>query len=209
MYKTERNAFGLLKQSIDHDAILKSDIEQAFQAILTKYATKIYENRFLVGGVAEVILVSALRAAGIDAKDVAAQDARYDIEIPQGRLSVKGCFSKGASNIRLINVLGASTRSEWDIGTLFVISEKGIGYADPELMPNLTKRVSDAVTLNVRDLNLFLSDHPQYLIECEIPYALTDEAKSELVSRTIARDILKATARLKNFIGTAYQDPAS
>lgn len=200
MYESERGAFEKLKSVTESDLILKSDLENAFSAVLTRYATKIYENRFLVGGVSEVILVSALRAVGIPAEDIAAQDERFDIRIPGGHLSVKGHFSQGASDIRLINVLGESSRSEWDTGTLFVIAGTGIGYADPELLPGSTHRVSDAVVLRYRKLREFLSEQTQFLIACQIPYTLADVERSELASRTVAREILKDTHKLKDFI---------
>jgi hypothetical protein len=200
MYESEREAFERLKAMAENDLMLKSDLESAFNAILTRYATRIYENRFLVGGVCEVILVSALRAVGISAEDIATQNDRYDIRIPGGHFSVKGHFSKGASDIRLINVLGESSMSGWDTGTIFVLAGIGIGYADPELLPNSTHRVSDAVVLRYRKLREFLSEQTQFLIACQIPYTLADVEQSELASRTVAREILKNTHKLKDFI---------
>lgn len=200
MYEREREAFNELKVAIESDSILKTDIENAFQAVLTRYATRIYENRFLVGGVTEVILVSALRAAGILAEDIAAQDDRYDIRIPGGHFSVKGHFSSGVSDIRLINVLGDSSKSEWDTGTIFVFAGLGIGYADPDLLPGCTRRVSDAVVLRYRKLRVFLSEQSLFLIECQIPHALQEVEQSELASRTVAREVLKNTQKLKDFV---------
>lgn len=200
MYNSERLTFETLKKGVESDSILKTDIEDAFSSVLTRYATRIYENRFLVGGVCEVILISALRATGVQAVDCAIQDDRYDISIPNGQFSVKGHFSQGTSDIRLINVLGNSSNSEWDVGTIFVIAGLGIGYADPDLLPNSTHRVSDAVVLRYQKLIKFLSDHGQFLIACQIPYTLKDTKNSELASRTVAREILKNTQKLKDFV---------
>lgn len=78
-FTAERAAFYQLKQAMEGDALLKSDIETALAALLGRFATTIYENRFVVGGALEVIMVAALRAAGVDATDVGAQEERLDV----------------------------------------------------------------------------------------------------------------------------------
>jgi hypothetical protein len=197
-FAAERAAFGKLKRAVEKDPDLRGDIELAIGQLHERFATSIRENRFIVGGVLEVVLVAALRAAGVKAEDVGTSEQRIDIKIPDGGFSVKGHF-KRTGDIRLINVLGESSATEWDTATLFVLHGIGIGYADPDLIGE-TKRTSDAVVLRYAALRDFLRQNPKYLIVCDIPPARRDAAGSELVSRSIAREILKGTKKLANYM---------
>jgi hypothetical protein len=197
-FAAERAAFRKLKRAVEKDPDLRGDIELAIGQLHERFATSIRENRFIVGGVLEVVLVAALRAAGVKAEDVGTSEQRIDIKIPDGGFSVKGHF-KRTGDIRLINVLGESSATEWDTATLFVLHGIGIGYADPDLIGE-TKRTSDAVVLRYAALRDFLRQNPEYLIVCDIPPARRDVAGSELVSRSIAREILKGTKKLANYM---------
>jgi hypothetical protein len=197
-FTVERHAFAQLKRGVESDAGLKQEIEYALDQLLERFATSVRENRFVVGGALEVILTAALRAAGIDAEDVGISEERIDIRIPSGGFSVKGHFS-GAGSIRLINVLGDSTQAEWSEGTLFVLHGIGIGYADPDLLGHeAVKREKDAVVLRYRRLKQFLSANPEYLISLQVPAATKDKIRSDLVSRAVAREILRGAPTLWN-----------
>jgi hypothetical protein len=198
-FEAERLAFSKLKETVDNNSQLRSDIETALQQLLKQYNTIIRENRFIVGGVVEVILCTSLRAAGIEAADVGISEQRADIVIPQGRFSVKGHFS-GTGNIRLINVLGESSHTEWDTATIFVLSGVGIGYADPELLPNAVRRTSDALLLRFSAIRTFLEKNHEYLIVCQVPSATIGHDSDKLVSRLVAREILKQTKILKEHL---------
>jgi len=198
-FEAERLAFSKLKETVDNNSQLRSDIETALQQLLKQYNTTIRENRFIVGGVVEVILCTSLRAARIEAADVGISEQRADIVIPQGRFSVKGHFS-GTGNIRLINVLGESSHTEWDTATIFVLSGVGIGYADPELLPNAVRRTSDALLLRFSSIRTFLEKNPKYLIVCQVPAATIGHDSDKLVSRLVAREILKQTKILKEHL---------
>lgn len=196
-FTAERAAFRQLKRAVEGDAILKSDIETALAALLGRFATTIYENRFVVGGALEVIMVAALRAAGVDATDVGAQEERLDVRIPDGGFSVKGHFS-GSGNVRLINVLGDSEQANWSEATLFVPHGIGIGYADPDLLGSVSavRRTRDAIVIRYSVLRTFFRNHPEWLIACQVPQSIQNKASSELVSRAIARQILAQTQKL-------------
>jgi hypothetical protein len=190
-FAAERGAFAQLKQKIDHDDKLRQEVEYTLAQLLGRFATSVRENRFVVGGALEVILTAALRAAGVAAEDVGISEERIDIRIPNGGFSVKGHFS-GTGNIRLINVLGDSTQAEWSEGTLFVLHGMGIGYSDPELLgAGATKREKDAIVLRYNQLKQFLETNPAYLISLQVPQATKEEKQSELVSRAVAREILR------------------
>lgn len=199
-FSAEREAFEQLKHAVDNDPELRKDIEIALQQLLGRYSTSIRENRFIVGGALEVILTAALRAAGVQAEDVGVSEQRIDIRIHNnGGFSIKGHF-KGKTNIRLINVLGDSPQTEWDTATIFVLHNVGIGYADPELLPDATERAADALVMKYTDLQNFLKNNRNFLIECSVPSALQNPSESELVSRVVAREILKGTKKLVEYI---------
>ena len=190
-FAAERGAFAQLKQKIDHDDKLRQEVEYTLAQLLGRFATSVRENRFVVGGALEVILTAALRAAGVAAEDVGISEERIDIRIPNGGFSVKGHFS-GTGNIRLINVLGDSTQAEWSEGTLFVLHGMGIGYSDAELLgAGATKREKDAIVLRYNQLKQFLETNPAYFIALQVPQATKEEKQSELVSRAVAREILR------------------
>ena len=190
-FAAERGAFAQLKQKIDHDDKLRQEVEYTLAQLLGRFATSVRENRFVVGGALEVILTAALRAAGVAAEDVGISEERIDIRIPNGGFSVKGHFS-GTGNIRLINVLGDSTQAGWSEGTLFVLHGMGIGYSDPELLgAGATKREKDAIVLRYNQLRQFLETSPAYFISLQVPQATREEKQSELVSRAVAREILR------------------
>jgi hypothetical protein len=190
-FAAERGAFAQLKQKIDHDDKLRQEVEYTLAQLLGRFATSVRENRFVVGGALEVILTAALRAAGVAAEDVGISEERIDIRIPNGGFSVKGHFS-GTGNIRLINVLGDSTQAGWSEGTLFVLHGMGIGYSDAELLgAGATKREKDAIVLRYNHLKQFLETNPAYFISLQVPQATREEKQSELVSRAVAREILR------------------
>ena len=61
---------------------------------------------------------------------------------------MKSSFTGRRDQIRLINTLGDSA-ARWTAPTIFIIAERGIGYADPGLLPNATRAARDAVILPV------------------------------------------------------------
>ncbi|GBC90816.1 hypothetical protein HRbin14_01571 [bacterium HR14] len=200
-FTNERAAFQALKIAVEQDEALRADIEKALKELLGRFSTAIRENRFVVGGALELILVAALRAAGVDAQHVGVEEERIDIKLEKGGFSVKGHFSRSGGAIRLINTLGESEETKWETATLFVIHGVGFGYADPELIPEeQVERVKDALVLKYKVVRRFLSAHPHYLINLSIPPLLSDVSSSELVSRTLAREILQRTSRLKDYI---------
>lgn len=197
-FAAERAAFNKLKKAVESDTALKSDIEEALTELLERFSTQIYENRFVVGGVVEVILTAALRAAGVEARDVGLQEERIDIRIPEGGFSVKGHF-RGSGDIRLINVLGDSAQADWREATLFVLHGIGIGYADPDLLRDrgVIHRTGDAVVARYAVLRQFFQDEPHWLLKCRVPQSLQETTSSELVSRALAYQILQRTQKLR------------
>lgn len=202
-----RAAFEILRNKILSEADLKDDIERAFDLLLSRYNTKIYENRFLVGGVAERIIAAAFLAIGHAADKTGVTVTRTDIKVAGSDLSVKGSFKPGSGDIRLINTMGDSSDPVWDEPTIFIFSESGIGYADPEILPNMTRRVRDALIIKSRDISAFWESNPGFHIPLTIPYSRTDVDGSDVASRAVADEIFRYNMkRLRPFDTRTPQD---
>jgi len=69
-FSSEREAFEKMKHAVENNPDLKSDIEFCLKSLLLRFATSLRENRFVVGGALEVIVMTALRASGVECQDV-------------------------------------------------------------------------------------------------------------------------------------------
>lgn len=156
-YVQERRAFNLLKRECTE--IAKREYEIAISKLLEDYNTTIHENRFVVGGAVEVFTYGLLRSVGVDCNLYGNQSPKGDILLPNDRkLSVKGAFTGGASEIKLINQLGTGRR-EWDTATLFVISEVGIVFGTPDMVEDEHIRYpSDGTALKKVGLQRLIDD---------------------------------------------------
>lgn len=205
--KSGRTAFATLRNSLLSDDDLKDDVERAFDLLLSRYNTKIYENRFLVGGVAERIIAAAFIAIGHAAQKTGVTVTRTDLKVAGSDLSVKGSFKPGSRDIRLINTMGNSSEPIWNEPTIFVFSNFGIGYADPEILPDKTRRLKDALILKSRDIREFWESNPEFLVPLKIPYSRTDMEGSDVASRAVADEIFRYNMKkLKPFDGRSPQD---
>lgn len=198
-YQPARDAFNALTSALNNDADLKSDVERTFDNLLRRYNTQIYENRFVVGSIAERIIAAAFVAMGQVAKTHGVRVSRTDLAVGNVPLSVKGSFRPKTYHIRLVNVMGESKAAVWDEPTIFVISQKGLGYADPELVPDATKRSRDAIQLRLRPLYQMWRERPEYFIQLEVPYSREDINGSDIASRVIADELLRYCTRLRPF----------
>lgn len=206
-FREQRQAFQRLRDTLRTDAELREEVELALSEVLRSFPTRIRENRFVVGGVVEVILLAAFRASGIPAADVGPRADRVDIELGGGEgYSVKGHFG-GNGDIRMINVLGESVGATWDEPTLFVISGLGIGYADPDLLSDkydeVVKRRGDAVAVRASRIKRWLRANADWVIECLVPERSPPSEGSRLASREIAQAVLDATPRLRQALEEA------
>ena len=156
-YTAERRAFSRLKSDCSEES--KLEYESAIAVLIERYNTTIYENRFIVGGAVEVFTFALLRSVGLDCTLYGDQAKSGDILLPNDKkLSVKGAFTGGATDIRLLNKQGGGERY-WDTATLFVISEVGIIYGTPDMVSgDDVEDVSDAVVLRRRGLLSLMKD---------------------------------------------------
>ncbi len=200
-YHAERRVFSRLKSDCSDDS--KQEYELAIATLVERYNTTIYENRFIVGGAVEVFTYALLRSVGIDCTLYGDQAKSGDILLPNDKkLSVKGTFTGGVSDVRLLNKQGAGIRI-WDTATLFVVSGIGIVYGSPDMVnPEHIKDISDAVILKRKGLKE-LSDNSKNVFDLEISEKPPTEMTgfSHKASTAVAKQILfemKSTKLLKS-----------
>ena len=189
-YNAERSAFKRLKEHCPPEAL--AEYQLAVATVLKDYNTTLYENRFIVGGAVEVFTCALLRASGLNAALYADEEKAGDLLLPQGkRLSVKGSFTGGAAEVKLINQLGEGAR-RWDTATLFIVSEVGIVYGDPDLVaPEHIKQVADGLALR-RQGHAALIQNKRYVIPLDLPRKPSAQttAFSRKASATIAKQVM-------------------
>ena len=190
IYFAERRVFDRLKSDCSTES--KQEYELAVATLVERYNTTIYENRFIVGGAVEVFTYALLRSVGIDCTLYGDQAKSGDILLPNDKkLSVKGTFTGGASEVRLMNKQGGGARV-WDTATLFVVSGVGIVYGAPDMVsPENIKDMSDAIVLKRKGLQNLIADHDN-VFELEISQKPPTEMTgfSHKASTAVAKQIL-------------------
>ena len=190
-YAQERRVFDFLKNNCSKAA--KGEYELAVNMLLQYYNTAIYENRFIVGGAVEVFTCAILRAVGISCTLYADQSNKGDILLENDRkLSIKGTFTGGPANVKLMNKLGEGER-QWDTATLFVISEVGIVYGSPDMVnPEHIKDVKDGLELKKAALvELIRDDSNVFKLEINRKPDTLMTGLSQKASTTVAKQIMK------------------
>ncbi len=188
-FEIERNCFKHLKENLSRSA--KEEYETGVKHLVEKYNTAIYENRFTVGGVVEVFTLALMRATGIEVEGCGSEAQGGDLILPSGRMfSLKSSFTR-VGNVILVNTRGDSG-TEWKTATLFVLSNVGIIYGDPDMVKeNDLNRVADNLQIKRTALNRFAQD-PSKLIPMEIPLKPPTEMASSSMkaSDAIARQLM-------------------
>ena len=194
IYDPHRQIFLRFRQGLEDSPDVLDEIIRALGIFISEYGTSVRENRFIVGGGTERIIATAMRCVGINQARARGLDAdEEDIVVGNHRISVKASFTGGRQQIRLINTLGDSVRV-WDTATIFVLANVGIGYADPDLLPGVDRRTSDAVVLPRAPLDELHAELPQWLLQCDIPRNPTDSAQLRAASEAVTTEILQRTA---------------
>lgn len=153
-----------------------------------------------MGGVAERIIAATFVAMGKIAQMHGVVVTRTDILVGKDlHISVKGSFRPKHRTVRMVNVMGESKEASWQEPTVFVISGIGIGYADPDYLPNATTRSSDVIELSQKLLGGLWEETPSLLIPMSIPFSRDDKTGSDVASRIVADEIFRYTTRLKPF----------
>ena len=193
-YQVERQFFAAFKRAVEAEErqIALREYEQAIANVISEYNTAIYENRFVVGGVVEVLLLALIRSAGIGAMPCGSEETGGDILLPSGELiSVKANFT-GTGSLRLINKQGGGNRP-WTVPTLFVLAGLGILYGDPSMAQSGDlEDTNDAIQIKRKALVRW-GDDLKNLIQLDIPRKpkASTAGESKKASDAIARDILR------------------
>ena len=194
MYIPHRRIYLQFRQGLEYSPDVLDELLRAIGVLISEYGTSVRENRFIVGGGTERIIATAMRCVGIreaSARGLGANEE--DIVVGNSHISVKASFTGGRQQIRLINTLGAS-ESRWDTATIFVLANIGIGYADPDLLPDADRRTIDAVVLPRAPLDNLHANDPQWLLRCDVPVNPKDASQMRAASEAVTTEILQRTA---------------
>ncbi len=170
----QRNFFRYLKSKCEYSANKKivGEFLKVVEYLLKEYDTSIYENRFVVGGAVEHIFVAYLRALGFRADHSGGKGKRTDIVVEyegsQLEFSIKTNFT-GKGDIRLINKLGDVGEVFWDEPTIFLISELGLVYSDPDFLGDKVVDKGDAIIVNVSVIKDFSENNQDFVVRLPIP----------------------------------------
>ena len=193
-YTPHRGIYRRLCEGLENDPDVLDELLRALGLLISEYDTSIRENRFIAGGATERILATTMRSVGIaNARARGLDLSDEDIVVDGHQISVKASFTGGRQEIRLINTLGDSNAT-WRTATIFVLANRGIGYADPGLLPGAAKSKRDAVTLPRQPLDELHDAQPQWLLRCAVPAKAQDASQRRAASEAVATEILQRTA---------------
>lgn len=202
-FSSERSFFLLYKEALESDRALLTEVVSAIDAVLTRYNTTVWENRFIVGGVVEQIIGASARELGLNVQNAGKQNQGYDLELeaPGGLgISIKGVFATTNGMHNLVNVRSSSQerdlRERWLTATIFVMSEVGIGYTDPHFGASFLNPTSDALQISGRLLKHWWVENPEWLINAPIPKK-PDGPAVRVASDAVSFDIFSDFARLQ------------
>jgi len=181
------------------DLELKEHFEAAIKKALTEYDTSIYENRFVVGGIIEYLVLAAINGSGIArGRHMGGASMRADIciESYHGRPCSENFSIKYSSSgaVRMVNVLGKSRAAAWNEPTLFVLPESGVIYADEAyISKKAIRRTADAIEIARKAILLHARKNPSMVLQVKIP--LKRELKVEQTGKTASEDLARAMIR--------------
>ena len=193
-YAPHRRIYRQLRDGLNNSDGVLDELMRALGLLISEYDTSIRENRFIAGGATERILAATMRCVGISEARARGLDLDdEDIVVGDCQISVKASFTGGRQAIRLINTLGDSA-AVWRTATIFVLANRGIGYADPDLLPNVARSSRDAVILPRPPLDALHDAQPEWMLRCDVPAKSQDASQRRAASEAVATEILQRTA---------------
>jgi hypothetical protein len=175
MFEVEREFYADYKQGIEGSPRLFAEVIGAIDAVLTRYNTTVWENRFIVGGVVEQIIGASARSLGFAVENAGKQNQGYDLELvatSETGISIKGVFASMGGRHNLVNARSERLSvplDRWTTATMFVMSDVGIGYTDPEYGRAFLHSTSDALQISGAELQSWWRANPRWLVAAEIP----------------------------------------
>ena len=193
-YAKARGIFKRFRRGLERSPLVLDETLRALVVLISEYDPIIFENRFIVGGGTERILAAAMRCVGIaNARSRGLNLDEEDIIVGDVQISVKASFTREKKAIQLINTRGDSV-TRWTTPTIFVLANVGFGYADPDLLPGIPRRVPDGVSLRRRPLDAMHAQNPEWLLPCAVPAKAKDASQRRAASEAVVADILQRTA---------------
>lgn len=190
-YSSEETVFRTFRDNLGST---RQEVETALRELIYEYSTSNRENRFVVGGAAEIIIAAAMRASGIDTDNLGhageGADLATFVDAVGKRFSIKAVFSRKSSNTRLVNFLGEGIGRHWTEPTLFVLPRIGIvlghpGHAD---LASAVRVRRDALEMPLRAVRDHAMAHPELVIPLDFPF---DPGTGQRVASVdVARSIL-------------------
>lgn len=194
-YTPHRDIYNQLKTGLEGSPVVLDEMLKALSVLISEYDTSIRENRFIAGGATERILATTMRCVGIaNARARGLDLSDEDIVVGRHQISVKASFTGGRQAIRLVNTLGDAGGTVWQTATIFVFANRGIGYADPDLLPGAARSSGDAVILPRKPIDDLHDAQPQWLLQCAVPAKAQDVSQRRAASEAVATEILQRTA---------------
>lgn len=204
-YAVQREFFQSYRSLMWSNSSIRVEVTSSIAAVLKRYNTVVWENRFIVGGVVEQVIGASARALGIEIRNAGKQNQGYDLELNdknQSGVSIKAVFASTKGKHNLVNTrsqtLGGVDPSRWQSATIFVMSGVGMGYIDPEFGSDLVTSTSDAIQISGKGLQDWWALNPEWLIPIEIPNKPTGEA-SRVASDAVSFDVFQDFQTLKKF----------
>lgn len=174
-YDRHREIYRRLRAGLANTPAVLDEFLRALGLLISEYDISIRENRFLVDGAAKIILSATMRCVGIgNAQARGLELDGEDIVVDGCRISVETSFTGGRDAILLINALGDADQRVWQTPTIFLLAGRGIGYADPGLLPGVARSSGDAVTLPRKPLDDLHDAQPEWLLPCAVPAKAQD-----------------------------------
>ncbi len=189
----ERRVFAKLVNGFRSRPAVLDEFLTALGILISEYDTSIRENRFIAGGATERILATTMRTLGIDARARGLEQDDEDIMVGDLPLSVKSSFTGKRDALRLVNTLGHNRKQRWRVATVFILANRGIGYADPDLLPNAVEFSGDALILRRALLDEMHVRSPEWLFGCAVPAKGTDVSQRRAASEAVSVEILQRT----------------
>ena len=190
-YSNERRIFSELVAGFRKHSAVLDEFLMALGLLISEYDTSVRENRFIVGGATERILATSMRAIGINARSRGLEQASEDIIVEDTHLSIKSSFTGKKDEIRLVNTLGQRRNKKWQVATIFILANRGIGYADPDLLPNVVKFSGDALILRRTPLDDLHARDPKWFFKCAVPAKGNDVSQRRAASEAVATEIMQ------------------
>ncbi len=195
-FEHARSLFLEFKSGLQRETDILRELLDAFEILVDEYNPHYHENRFIAGGAAEVMLAATMRCVGLEnVTNVGIEQAGVDIVVEREGFSVKTTWSQGSSPFGLVNNMGESEPT-WTTPTIFVIAGRGIGYADPSLLPDATRWNGNQLQLLRGPLNRLHREHPQWMLECDVKFRPPPPEEREIAdSEAVAANILNRNER--------------